>query len=130
VTQLRDELHQITEANAQLVVVGNGKPHQAAAFIEDEKLNFPVFVDPDLVAYKLAGLRRDLASTLKLSALGNAMRAMKGGHMQTGLKGDAWQQGGVFVIQQPENSVSMAYVSEAAGDHPSIEGIISSIKQN
>ena len=126
---MRDELHQITEAGAQLVVVGNGKPHQAASFIEDEKLNFPVYVDPDLVAYKLAGLRRDLASTLKLSTLGNAMRAMKGGHMQTGLKGDAWQQGGVFVIQQPANTVSMAYVSEAAGDHPEIGTIIESITQ-
>ncbi len=127
---MRDELHQITEAGAQLVVVGNGKPHQAASFIEDEKLTFPVYVDPELVAYKLAGLRRDLASTLKLSALGNAMRAMKGGHMQTGLKGDAWQQGGVFVIQQPANTVSLAYVSEAAGDHPSIESILEGIRQN
>ena len=113
-----------------MVVVGNGKPHQAASFIEDEKLTFPVYVDPELVAYKLAGLRRDLASTLKLSALGNAMRAMKGGHMQTGLKGDAWQQGGVFVIQQPANTVSMAYVSEAAGDHPTLESIIDGIKQS
>ena len=125
---MRDELHQITDAGAQLVVVGNGKTHHAASFIEDEKLTFPVYVDPDLVAYKLAGLRRDLASTLKLSALGNAMRAMKSGHTQSGLKGDAWQQGGVFVIQQPENTVSMAYVSEAAGDHPNIESIIKSIK--
>ena len=58
------------------------------------------------------------------------MRAMKSGHMQTGLKGDAWQQGGVFVIQQPENVVSMAYVSEAAGDHPSIESIIGGIKKS
>ena len=127
---MRDELGKITDAGAQLVVVGNGKPHHAASFIKDERLTFPVYVDPDLVAYKLAGLRRDLAASLKLSTLGNAMRAMKGGHLQTGLKGDAWQQGGVFVIQQPENTVSMAYISEAAGDHPTIESIIDGIKQN
>ena len=124
---MRDELQQITNAGAQLVVVGNGKPHQAASFVKDERLTFPVYVDPDLVAYQLAGLKRDLASTFKLSALGNAMRAVKAGHMQTGLKGDAWQQGGVFVIKQPENEVSMAYVSEAAGDHPSLESIVEGI---
>ena len=109
------------------MVVGNGKPHQAKAFVQDEKLTFPVYVDPELQAYKLAGLRRDVASTLKLSTLGNAFRAMKGGHMQTGLKGDAWQQGGVFVIKQPETQVALAYVSEAAGDHPSMQSIVESL---
>jgi hypothetical protein len=121
---LRDELHQITERGAQLVVVGNGKPHQAKAFIKDEKLTFPVYVDPELEAYKLAGLKRGVASTFKLSSLGNAFRATKSGHRQTGLKGDPWQQGGVFVIRQPDQDVSFAYVSETSGDHPSIESII------
>ena len=125
---MRDELHQITGLGAQLVVVGNGKPHQAEAFIKDEKLSFPVYVDPELKAYKLAGLRRGVAATFKLSSLGNAFRATRSGHKQTGLKGDAWQQGGVFVIRQPDPNVSFAYVSETSGDHPSIESIVAGLK--
>ena len=86
-------------------------------------------MDPELKAYQLAGLKRDIASTLKLSALGNAFRAMKAGHMQTGLKGDAWQQGGVFVIRKPTQEITMAYVSNAAGDHPSMESIMAALQK-
>jgi hypothetical protein len=125
---LRDELHQITGLGAQLVVIGNGKPHHAKAFIADEKLNFPVFVDPELKAYTLAGLRRGVAATFKLASLGNAFRATRSGHRQTKLKGDPWQQGGVFVIRQPNQEVSFAYVSDTSGDHPSIESIIAGLK--
>ena len=125
---MRDELHKITDLGAQLVVVGNGKPHHAKAFIQDENLSFPVYVDPELEAYKLAGLKRGVASTFKLSSLGNAFRATRSGHKQTGLKGDPRQQGGVFVIRQPSQDVSFAYVSETSGDHPSIESIVAGLK--
>ena len=127
-TQLRDELHQIENLGAKLVVVGNGKPHHARAFVEDENLSFPLYVDPELKAYELAGLRHGVAATFKLSSLGNALRAMKSGHMQSGLKGDPWQQGGVFVIRQPDPKVSLAYVSQTSGDHPSIETIVGALQ--
>lgn len=113
---------------ASLVVVGNGKPHHAKAFIEEEKLEFPLYVDPHLKAYELAGLKRGVVSTFFPTNWGNAIQAMKDGHRQHKQQGDPWQQGGVFVIVQPESKVSFAYISATAGDHPSTDSIVDALK--
>ena len=95
------------------MVVGNGTPAQARDFVDEFDLAFPVLTDPELLAFRAAGLRRDLGSTLNVRLLGNALRA---GHRQTGVQGDPWQQGGAFVITAA-GEVLFRHVSEVAGDH-------------
>lgn len=113
---MRGEIQNIRAKGAELVVVGNGQPWQAAAFREEMALDAPLFVDPALAAYRAAGLKRGASSVLGFSAARAAVRALRGGHRQKGVQGDAWQLGGVFVIR-PDGSVPYAYVSRAAGDH-------------
>jgi peroxiredoxin len=55
---LRDQLPEIRARGAELVVIGNGAQHFAAAFREDMGLDCPLLVDPELRAYRAAGLRR------------------------------------------------------------------------
>jgi len=112
---------------AELVVVGNGSPLQAQDFKEQHDLDFPLLVDPELEAYAAAGLRRGLGSTFNLKSMGNAVRALKGGHRQTSVQGDPWQQGGAFVIT-PDGAVHFEHVSQAAGDHPKPQAIIQALK--
>lgn len=114
---MRGALPEIRARGAELVIVGNGRPDQAADFREAEHVENPLLVDPELRAYAAAGLRRDLGSSVNVRVLGNALRALRAGKRQGTVQGDPWQQGGVFVIR-PDDRVDFAYVSESAGDHP------------
>lgn len=98
VAQLRDHLPEIEKRGARVAVIGNGSPQQAAAFQKEHGAGFEVFVDPSLAAYSAAGLVRKLAATVTWRSALHGLRALKAGHRQGRIQGDALQQGGVLVI--------------------------------
>jgi hypothetical protein len=120
---LRDREAEIRARGAHLVVVGNGAPHFARAFREEFQLDFPLLVDPELVAYRAAGLRRGYVELLSPRVPLNALRALAGGARQTGVRGDAFQLGGVFAIRAG-GGVAYRHVSRAAGDHTPIDDVL------
>jgi alkyl-hydroperoxide reductase/thiol specific antioxidant family protein len=121
---LRDALPDIRRRGAELIIVGNGQPQHAIDFRDTEHVESPLYVDPELQAYAAAGLKRGLRSSLSPGVILRGVRAFREGKRQSAPKGDAWQQGGVFVIL-PGNRVEFVYISEEAGDHPSAEAILS-----
>jgi NAD(P)-dependent dehydrogenase (short-subunit alcohol dehydrogenase family) len=126
VAQLRDEVSEIHSKGAELVVIGNGAPHFAVAFREDQGFHGPLMVDPDLRAYRAAGLRRGYVELLSPRLPLNALRALRSGHRQGAVQGDPWQLGGVFVIRPPGELV-YRYVSREAGDHPPVDEILDAL---
>ena len=120
---MRDIHPEIRRHGAELVVVGNGSPDQAAAFRAEAAIDFPLFVDPELKAYAAAGLRRGLGTVLRPDVFRRAIHAWKAGFRQRGVAGDPWQQGGLFVIR-PGDIVSFAHVSRAAGDHAQPKAVL------
>jgi peroxiredoxin len=114
---LRGLLPEIRRRGAELVVVGNGSPVEAAAFQVEVGLDFPLFVDPGRRAYAAAGLRRGASTVLRLNVFRRGLDAWQRGFRQGKIAGDPWQQGGVFVIR-PDGDVRLAHVSREAGDHP------------
>ena len=123
---MRDALPEIRARGAELVIVGNGRPEHAADFRDSEKVKCPLLVDPDLLAYAAAGLKRGLRSSLSLGVARRGIQAFLEGKRQTETQGDPWQQGGVFVIR-PGNVVDFAYVSQEAGDHPTTEAVLKAL---
>jgi dehydrogenase/reductase SDR family protein 12 len=123
---LRGRIDEIRARGAELVIIGNGAPNFAAAFREDFELDCPLLVDPELRAYRAAGLRRGRVELLSPRLPGNALRALRSGSRQTGVQGDPWQLGGVFVIQ-PGGASTYRYVSREAGDHPPVEDILAAL---
>jgi NAD(P)-dependent dehydrogenase (short-subunit alcohol dehydrogenase family)/peroxiredoxin len=123
---LRDRIDDIRAAGAELVIVGNGSAFFAGAFREDLALDCPLLVDPELRAYRAAGLRRGRVEILSPRLPLNALRALGAGYRQKDVQGDAWQLGGVFVIR-PDRSLAYRYVSREAGDHPPVEQIIAAL---
>lgn len=123
---MRGEVDRIRSAGAELVVVGNGQPWQAEAFRKQMKLDAPVFVDPSLEAYKAAGLRRGARGLLGVSVLGNAVRALRDGHRQGAVQGDAWQLGGVLVVR-PDGSVPFAHVHQKAGELTAADDVLAAL---
>jgi peroxiredoxin len=123
---LRDEVSEIHSRGAELVVIGNGAPHFAAAFREDQSLDGPLLIDPELRAYRAAGLRRGYLEFLSPRMLINAIRALRSGYRQSGVQGDPWQLGGVFVIR-PGGELAYRYVSREAGDHAPVNEILDAL---
>ena len=123
---MRDALPEIRSRGAELIIVGNGRPEHAIDFRESEHVESPLYVDPELRAYAAAGLKRGLRSSLSVGVVLRGVRALREGKRQGATMGDAWQQGGVFVIR-PGNRVAFSYISEEAGDHPSAEAIIAAL---
>jgi dehydrogenase/reductase SDR family protein 12 len=123
---LRDYLPEIRRRGAELVIVGNGSPYFAASFREELRLDCPVLVDPELTAYRAAGLRRGRVEILSPRVPLNAVRALWRGARQQGVHGDPWQLGGMFVIR-PGGEVVYRHVSREAGDHPPIEDVLAAL---
>lgn len=119
---MRGDQDRIQAAGAELVFVGSSRPAVAAEFKREKALEARLLVDPRLEAYRAAGLKRSVRSSLGLKSVKHAWRALRGGHRQESVKGDPWQQGGVFVLapddEEHAGQVLYAYRSAEAGDHP------------
>lgn len=112
-------MEEIRGRGAELVVVGNGTVEQARAFRLAQDLTFPLYTDPSLGAYRRAGLRSGLASSLHPGIAPSALRAFARGFRQTTTQGHALQQGGAFVIA-PGGRLLFQHVNRYAGDQPDL----------
>ena len=90
-------------------------------------LDIPLFSDPDLNTYRAAELKRSIWRTIGPPAWGHAFRAFRSGFRQSSVKGDPWQEGGVFVIL-PNGKAPYRYVSQEAGDHPEPKDVLAALK--
>lgn len=127
VAQLRDINPQIEAAGAELTVIGNGNKEQAASFAEERDLNFRLLTDPGLRSYKAADLKRSVMSTFRPSLVANGARAMKAGFRQGTVQGDAFQQGGAFVVAKG-GELLFEQRSDVAGDHVEMDALLAALK--
>ena len=126
VGQLNAALGSIRRCGAELVIVGCGQPEQAKDFCAAQNVKSPVFIDPEQKAYRAAGLKRGLWSSLRPKAWSNSLRAYRAGIRQGPTQGDPFQQGGVFVFR-PGNITAYSYISDAAGDHPPVDEVVAAV---
>ena len=104
------------EQDAEVVIVGNGNQTFAEAFREEFEIEGLLLIDPDLHAYRAAGLRRGRREITSPRLIGNMLRALLSGARQASVQGDPWQLGGVFVFA-PGGELRFQFRSAAAGDH-------------
>ena len=123
---MRDHQAEIEQRGVHLVVIGNGTPGQAQMLRDDLAYQGTLWVDPDMAAYRAAGLRRGVTKTLSFRMFGHLVRALRDGHRQRGVQGDPWQLGGTFLIAPPER-VLFAHVSREAGDHPPVADVLNTL---
>ena len=122
-----DEVDRIRSLGAELVVVGNGRPDQAAVFKADLGLTFPLLVDRTGEAYRVAGLGRGVSKIFRIGTFRNAARARAKGFRQKGVQGDPWQVGGALLIA-PGGEVLFHYVGREAGDHPDPRELVAQLE--
>ncbi len=124
---MRDALPEIRARGAELVLVGNGAAHFARAFRDDLALDVPVLIDAELRAYRAANLRRGHLESLSPLVPWQALRAFSKGFRQTGVQGDAFQLGGLLVIDPPDR-ITYHHRGRSAGDHPPIDEILRALR--
>jgi NAD(P)-dependent dehydrogenase (short-subunit alcohol dehydrogenase family) len=126
---LRDHLDEVRDGGADLIIVGNGSARFAAAFRQEFHLDVPgvvLLTDPDLVAYRAAGMRRGRVELLSPRVPLHAVRAFWKGARQGSVQGDPWQLGGVLVVR-PGGALTYRYVSREAGDHPPVGAVLDAL---
>ncbi len=126
---MRDVLPEIHRHGGQLVIVGNGTRFFAEGFRDELAIDCPLLVDPELRAYRAAGLRRGRVEILSPRVPLNAARALWNGHRQQGVQGDAWQLGGVFVFRTG-GELAYQYRSREAGDHAPARDVLAALRTN
>ena len=79
VAQLGRELDTIHDKQAELFVIGNGSPSFIEGFRDQTGWTGAVYTDPSLAVYKVAQLKRGMASTLDPRSLGGRQRLVERG---------------------------------------------------
>lgn len=121
---LREAIPAIEAAGVQPVVIGNGTPLMAEAFVEETGLAVPLYTNPGREVYQALGAKRPGALALLNPRLWwNGIRVALRGFFPRKVQGDAAQLGGVFLVR-PDGQMPYAYRSDLAGDHPSNEELL------
>jgi hypothetical protein len=124
---LREHEQAFREKGATLAAIGLGDRHYARAFREDAGITFPLLIDEQRKAYRVAELRS--ANLLHLLRGDNAAarkRARTAGHRQHKLGPNPFQLGGSFVFG-PGNVDRFAHVSQTFGDNASPAALLAAL---
>ena len=122
------EREEFRKLGVQAVVVGHSSLRYAKAFVDDTKIDLPVYVDEKRVVYKALEFKRPLLSFLNPKVFQRAAEARQEGFTQPGVFGDAFQLGGV-VLLMPDGSTPYRYAKQFAGDHPKVEDLKAAVRK-
>jgi peroxiredoxin len=114
--------------DANLVLIGQGTPRQAAGFRRRQGIQLRLLADEELVSYRAAGAKlggmRDLFNPMVVAK--GALTGVREKTIQTRTQGDAAQLGGVLVIA-PDGRITWSHMSTDAGDNASPEEILAAV---
>lgn len=126
VAELEPLLEAVRSRGAELFLIGHGSISEARGFRDEVRTAIPLFTDPGRQSYRALGMRRGVWSVANPGVWLRAARALRAGFRQTRVAGDAFQQGGVLVID-PQGVERFRYISRSAGDHPAPASILNAL---
>lgn len=124
--RLKERRTEIEATGAQLIAIGSGHARWAKAFIEEEGVEFPVYVDPGTRSYEHFGMKKGMFEVFNPKSLRHSQRARAAGFHQSRVRGDGLQNGGVVVVD-PDGEIIYRHVEEEAGDLANLDEVIASL---
>ncbi len=124
--QLQSLKQAAQQKDARWIAIGSGTPQQAAQVAKKLDIHFPILCDAERQSYRIAGMRKDLFSTVNPKIIGYLWRSLKGGNRQGRVQGAPFQQGGAMVVQTG-GKLLFQFVSSAAGDNVDPEQMLAAI---
>lgn len=124
---MRDRKKEFEAKGANLAVIGLGDAYYARGFREETGIRFPLLIDEERQAYRVAELREaNVLHLFRRDNLAYRKRAKAGGFEQKKLGKNPFQLGGSFVFA-PGNVDRFLYISETFGDNASVEKLLSAL---
>ena len=125
---MRDAYPQIREQGAEVVAVGTGGGGMAAAFVEDYEIPYPVLLDDDARAARVAELKRmSFFQMFDPETYGGTARAWRAGH-RLGMAGKRVTQLGSTFVVAPGDELRYQHRDRHSADHPPLDEILSSLR--
>jgi hypothetical protein len=116
---LREHQQAFRDKGAALAAIGLGDRNYARLFREETGITFPLLIDEQRQAYRVAELRNaNLLHLLRKDNVEARKQARTAGHHQHKLGENPFQLGGSFVFG-PGNVDRFAHISETFGDNAS-----------
>jgi peroxiredoxin len=116
-------------ANANLVLIGQGTPRQAADFRRRQGIQLPLLADEELVSYRAVGAKvggvRDLLNPMVVAR--GVTTSVREKTIQTRTRGNPAQLGGTLVIA-PDGRITWSHMSTDASDNASPEEILAAVR--
>jgi len=125
---LRGRYLEIRGLGAEVVAIGTGGAEHARSFVRDEMIPFPVLLDDDAAAARVAGIPR--VGFLELFAprsFPGALRALRAGH-RVGRPGRRTNQLGASFVLGPGDAVHYAHWDDHTADHAPLEEVLSALR--
>jgi len=127
VAQLRESEQTFREKGASLAAIGLGDRHYARVFREETGIPFPLLIDEEHRAYRVAGLASaNLLHLLRKDNAASRKRARAEGHHQHKLGKNPFQLGGSFVFS-PGNVDRFVHISETFGDNATPDALLAAL---
>ena len=127
---MRDHHQAFREKRASLAAIGLGDSNYARIFREETGITFPLLVDEQRQAYRIANLRSaNLFHLLRRDNAESRKRARAAGHQQHKLGKDPLQLGATFIFA-PGNIDRWAHISQTFGDNATPEAILAGLNSN
>ncbi len=121
---MREHEKEFLEKGANLAAVGLGDQHYARLFRKESGITFPLLIDEQRAAYRVAGLRSgNLLHIFRGENKAARKRANAAGLRQYGLGKNPFQLGGSFVFG-PGNIDRFAHLSETFGDNAPVASLL------
>jgi peroxiredoxin len=129
VAQLRGHRSEIDRLDVAVAAIGTGDLMYARDFAEDQRVDFPLYVDDAKASYKAVGTKKStLARTMKPSVVASGIRVMAKGHRQ-GKLGPAHMVLGATHVIRPDGSVPFAWVNDEFDDNADFGEALASLGQ-
>jgi hypothetical protein len=125
---LREHEAEFRTAGAGLAAVGLGDSNYARLFREETGIAFPLLIDENRSAYKVAGLKSgNVFHLFRRDNAGARGRAQAAGHRQHRAGANPFQLGGAFVFA-PGNRDLYSHLSATFGDNAPIEALLGAVR--
>jgi len=124
---LRGQYLKVEAAGGEVVAVGTGNANLARAFIEDDRIPFPVLVDDEAAAARVAAIKRVRFHQLfHPDSYAETIRAWQAGH-RIGRPGKRTNQLGATFVIGPGNELLYEYRDAHTGDHAPTASVLAAL---
>lgn len=112
--------------NADLIVIGCGKPDHIEEFRDVTGYPGKIYTDSSRESFKVLGLTSSVGGLLGMKTLSRGFSAIRQGIKPGSLQGNALQMGGAVVITT-DSEIRYLYQSREAGDDPPVVELLDAV---